>query len=277
MGVPRFGISDKEYHDTVTTEDNGKITCPKCRHVQESAEWCAYCGLVFGEPGNGGGEGNFSAHSDDPDPENWVEAVKRGIEESRVQDRRRRRIITVRVALVLLFLALIGGGVVTGCRGVERHRQASSRTWPTVEGKVVFSQVKTEVAFRFGHESELGRNHTDLNTYTIRPAIAYRYAVKDTTYTGTTVSFAPRYGEAYSREIVSRYPLSSRCTVYYDPDAPSSAVLMPGLPGYSGWDATARVTGGLLMAAAGIGGIVRKRSVFAALGLSLTDDCGNII
>jgi len=62
---------------------------------------------------------------------------------------------------------------------------------------------------------------------TYRPRIRYQYEVDGNTYQSTRFSYlAPAYsGREGAQEIVDRYPVGSRHTAYYNPAAPSEAVL----------------------------------------------------
>lgn len=250
-----------------------QIQCPKCGHSQDNGDTCAYCGIVFMKTiGNRARENPTGKAETEMD--RFVSAVKEGIIADQHRNRRLRWVVPVRIGIVLLFLSLLSAGIYRGHHGVTRYRQLLSRDWPATEGTVVFSDLRTEIEFRLGHESEIGTTRYDPNQYYMRPAIAYRYRVDGREYTGTTVSFTGEKGKAYSRQIVDRYPLGSQCPVYYNPNSAAASVLMPGLPGISKLDCTAEVALGFLLSACGVIGIFYKKPIFLALHLGTVDQFG---
>jgi hypothetical protein len=91
----------------------------------------------------------------------------------------------------------------------------ASLDWPTAAGLVLSSQVEED------YDSEDG--------YTYYPQVAYQYTVDGQAYESERVFFglgsAPEE-DAY--EIVARFPAGSAAAVYYNPDKPQQAVLVPG-------------------------------------------------
>jgi hypothetical protein len=125
-----------------------------------------------------------------------------------------------RVVVGLIFLA-VGVGLVTSTRRVMKRSRASL-SWPTVQGTVRASDVLT----RF-------HDHTRYD----RASVLYQYVVGGTTYWSDTVSLAAvELGGTMQQacETVNRHAVGSEVRVYYDPDDPEAAVLVPGTAAYSG-------------------------------------------
>ncbi|MCH8147738.1 MAG: DUF3592 domain-containing protein [Planctomycetes bacterium] len=85
-----------------------------------------------------------------------------------------------------------------------------SRHWPTVEGRIVQSQID-------------GNGRYDYS-------VIYTYTVDDVPYASSQLSFDVfdnPGGWGRPESIVARYPVGSRVTVYVKPDDPSTAILEP--------------------------------------------------
>ena len=142
--------------------------------------------------------------------------------------------LAIASACVLGLLAAGGRGVWKLGRDLPRARASSE--WPAVEGRILESQLRNSV-----------RNHRRHHRLT------YEYRVGDELYHGERIAFWNGLFRNESRETHARYPEGARVTVYYDREAPTEAVLEPGLPLASAVGATA--VGGLF-AALGIAGAV---------------------
>jgi len=131
----------------------------------------------------------------------------------------RRRVVPATVGLV--FFA-IGIAVTTWGWNVLGNAKAST-SWPSVEGKVVSSEVERERTSRRSG----GRRRTST---TYEAAIHYRYTVNGTEYSSDRVSFGEysSSNRAHAQGIVSRYPAGKTVQVYYDPNDPEVAVLESG-------------------------------------------------
>src|SRR5262249_20224359 len=128
---------------------------------------------------------------------------------------------------IFLFLPCIGllgcclGGIVLD---VSRNlvNGAASNTWPTAEGKVISSNVRTS-------KRQLPRSGIDETVY--QADVHYEYAVAGRRYSSSRVSFSG-YGpgdRSHADNIVNRYPAGSPVTVFYSPDAPETSVLERGV------------------------------------------------
>lgn len=88
--------------------------------------------------------------------------------------------------------------------------------WPTAMGRVIFSDVRED------SDEDGASYHAD---------VSYEYVVNDREYLSDQVSFG-QYGSSnysHAAEIVRRYPVGERVTVYYNPEQPETAVLEPGV------------------------------------------------
>ncbi|RMG98831.1 MAG: DUF3592 domain-containing protein [Chloroflexi bacterium] len=115
--------------------------------------------------------------------------------------------------LGLFFVASITLTIV----GVNVLRNARvSEGWPTTTGEVVASSVRAS---------------SDSDGTTYYADVSYSYVVDDHRYVSDTVSFG-EYGSSdrsHAEEVVARYPVGKRVTVYYNPELPETAVLEPGV------------------------------------------------
>jgi hypothetical protein len=112
-------------------------------------------------------------------------------------------------AFTMGFNALIGAGLV---------RQARSADWPSVPGTILQSEVETS----------RGSKST---TYGLK--VLYAWSVGGQRYEGTRYRVnAWRSGDrAHGEALVKRFPAGATVPVYYLPEKPSEAVLMPGVQG----------------------------------------------
>ena len=139
---------------------------------------------------------------------------------------------------MLLFLACGIGLTVKG--GYDAYQAIRSYFWASTEGQVLSSTV-----------TRVKRLNDPASYYA---SISYEYEVGGTKFTGDRV-FLGEYGTGSAgpmQEIVDRYPVGKRVTVYYDPQDPNKAVLERG----------ARLASfgllliGLLFSAVGLGGFL---------------------
>jgi hypothetical protein len=112
--------------------------------------------------------------------------------------------------------ALLIAGIWLTIYGVE-HPLWSLRaaSWPTVEGQIIASSVET---FRSRRSTSYA------------PKVSYSYKVGATLYSSDVIEFSlENSGDAVSvREVVNRFPASSKVTVHYSPNDPQTACLIAG-------------------------------------------------
>lgn len=112
--------------------------------------------------------------------------------------------------IVALGLLVISLAVVSIWRG------AGSEHWPVAEGEIVKSEVVsrstyTGSSWRFEKFSE----------------ILYRYEVNNRSFEHFRIAFNDG-GYYVTDSLAKAYPLGTKVRVYYDPDDPDNAVLIPG-------------------------------------------------
>lgn len=123
--------------------------------------------------------------------------------------------------LALLGLATAGFGLYLVIYGND------AASWPETQGTVVSATVKTHTSRR-GSQSVGQRDR--LREY--YPSITYRWTVNGQTYTGSQYQIGANADSYYRAERekaeaeVAKYPAGTAIPVYYDPDAPSTAVLV---------------------------------------------------
>ena len=101
-------------------------------------------------------------------------------------------------------------------RGIQVMNESRlSTSWPTVEGKIVKSEVVD------------GRKTT-------RADIQFTYIVEGQSYRSFRVKFSQNLTTNYKKAnvLAERYLLGSSVTVYYDPADPNTAILEPGVTYY---------------------------------------------
>ena len=99
-----------------------------------------------------------------------------------------------------------------------------SKTWPTAEGVIVRSEIEA-------HDSTAGSDGSKKTEAVQYPKIAYQYQVGGQSHKNTRISFSSSSGNA--QQIVARYPKGKPVQVYYNPDRPKQAVLVPGGTGFN--------------------------------------------
>ena len=100
----------------------------------------------------------------------------------------------------------------------------ASNTWPTVGGVIVKSEIET-------HERSTSNDGSQKSETVRYPKIAYEYQIDGQNYKSTRISFSSSSGDA--QQIVARYPQGQSVQVYYNPDHPQRAVLVPGGFGFT--------------------------------------------
>jgi hypothetical protein len=97
-----------------------------------------------------------------------------------------------------------------------------SKDWPTVDGVITQSEIEHQT-------STSGEGSDKKTTVKSYPKIAYQYRIDGQPYESTTVSFSSSSNNA--KQIVAQYPKGKTVRVYYNPDKPRQAVLVPGNSG----------------------------------------------
>ena len=114
---------------------------------------------------------------------------------------------------------LIAGLALSGLAYNLLHDGFASASWPTAEGKVLSSSISQ------------GENDNGDETY--MPHVQYTYVANGKTYTSTQIQFFQESSEN-SRDasaITTTFNEGKTVTVYFAPDNPANAVLIPGASG----------------------------------------------
>ena len=102
-----------------------------------------------------------------------------------------------------------------------RVKTATSRSWPTVTGSVIVSEVTVS--------SQRNSSNQPIKLY--GTDIQYDYQVGGQSFTGNSVTLGGTI-ETNKRgrndALVARYPCGRKVRVYYDPSDPATAILEPG-------------------------------------------------
>lgn len=114
----------------------------------------------------------------------------------------------------ILFLTV--GIVLLYFGGRSAYVGIASTYWPTVEGRILSSSVK----------SEAGKNGGKV----FSAAVTFAYTVNSQNFTSDRVRFGSinTASKVFPNQVVERYPAGSSVKVYYSSSNPSSAVLEPG-------------------------------------------------
>ncbi len=95
-------------------------------------------------------------------------------------------------------------------------RQTQALEYPSVEGKVIHCKVE---------------ERSDGDGTTSDVDILYSYEVQKELFTSNRVRFLKLWGEGWVVRFVKAHPAGSTVIVYYNPDDPEDAVLLPGVAG----------------------------------------------
>lgn len=123
------------------------------------------------------------------------------------------------VANLIVGIAFIVGAWLTYTNfSVPMTEEAeASESWPTSIGTIINSEVNQSV---------------DDGTTMYSAEINYQFNVENKSYVGNKISLASGGTSTSSlREIkkdLQKYPIGKEVTVYYDPELPNNAVLIPG-------------------------------------------------
>lgn len=112
-------------------------------------------------------------------------------------------------------------GTAVALFAIAIHRMAAKqRAWPTVEGRIVQSEVD---AFR-------GRTDSGKPQTMYRSRISYAYRYNNIDYRGnnqTSGSQVTSNMQSFAKRAVARFPVGKKVKVYVNPDNPSEATLNP--------------------------------------------------
>ena len=119
-------------------------------------------------------------------------------------------------------ILIIIGGLIGAVWGWMYAADATeSNAWPTVRGVVLASSIS----------STLDNGGSGGNKRSFTPVVSYRYDVDGQSYDSDRVHFDAlrRYSDQEEvQAVIDQYPAGDEVLVYYAPDDPANAVLMPG-------------------------------------------------
>jgi len=157
--------------------------------------------------------------------------------------------------MILGAVFLVIGVLVAAWGFSTLSRAKASKSWPSVEGTVVSSEVTEE------RETSSSSRRGRRESVTYGAEISYEYAVEGRRYTSDRVSFGQykSSNRGHAAGIVGRYPEGKKVDVHYDPAGPGTAVLEPG----AGGGAYIPLLIGVVFVIAGgasiAGGVVKKK------------------
>ncbi len=128
----------------------------------------------------------------------------------------RRPFIPAGISLLLAGIGLLGFGMASR----DHLRDVETRSWPTVSGTIVESQVRTEC-------SNDGKDCWKVAN------IRYRFRLGATEFDGTNLGYLVTDNAISPDLLVRRYPQGKELLVHYRPEQPQDAVLEPGAPSWS--------------------------------------------
>lgn len=119
--------------------------------------------------------------------------------------------VVVAIAILVAFSAF---GIALHVSNAE-YRDSGS--WPTVEGEVVESKIERE---------ERRRSHT---VTVFVPKVSYKYMVDSIDYVSSKLAVAGTTfcNSAKAHNYIKQFSKGKKCPVYYDPENPQIAVLVP--------------------------------------------------
>lgn len=123
-------------------------------------------------------------------------------------------------------LPVVAGLVLTGWGTRQLYQGVRSRGWPTTDGDVVSTTIRTS------------SSQADAAGRTYFPRVRYEYTVGDREYVGSRLSFGGTSGYGTRRaaeEAIDQYEEGTDVAVHFDPDRPGLAVLQPGVSGAVIW------------------------------------------
>jgi hypothetical protein len=100
-----------------------------------------------------------------------------------------------------------------------------SRSWPTVKGKIIHSELTEDIQRERDSDDDRIRETT---MYGVK--LAYSYSVDGHALQGDRIYWSDGIKtnvDGHARKILANYPLGKSVTVYYQPDKPDFALLEP--------------------------------------------------
>jgi hypothetical protein len=124
-------------------------------------------------------------------------------------------------------VGLIGGAILVAALSIDARDRGAleemlagyrSQTWPSVLGTIT-----ADGSQHYELHSKRGTKDIYIN------APVYSYVVNETEYSANRLSFGKALAEKDTNKVSGSITPTSPVLIYYDPDAPANAVLIPGL------------------------------------------------
>ena len=123
---------------------------------------------------------------------------------------------------------LVGFGVVVTAGGILHIIQArGSTSWPSVQGKIIKSEVKKLRQGKINHKKIGTRSPRKRPQFL--PDIEYTYEVNGQQFTGKQVAFMTEYGKENAEQMTRKYAIGKMVTVFYNPKHPTHCTLEVGM------------------------------------------------
>jgi hypothetical protein len=107
----------------------------------------------------------------------------------------------------IIFIILAIGAIALGLW--TRQMSLKVASWPQIEGKIIASTLEQDP-----HDADSS------------PRIVYQYEIDGRRYEGSQITYAGTSNSVDAKQaLVARYPVGRCVNVYYNPEAPQSAVL----------------------------------------------------
>lgn len=120
----------------------------------------------------------------------------------------------------MIWILFILGLALTGIALISIYVGISAKSWPSVTGKVLASEVQVRVNPHSSSKSEF-----------FHPIIAYEYSIAGRTYRSRRLGAFLAFGSdrRFTENITARFSVNSQPRVYHHPLFPGISVLMPGI------------------------------------------------
>jgi len=145
--------------------------------------------------------------------------------------------------MIVVGLSLMLVGVIVTISGIVALIRANkTKNWPAADGQVNEAHIEER-------RTNYTVNHQRRTRLTYEPVVSYTYQVGGSTYTGHKIQEIPSsYDQGKAEGVAAGYPAGGAVKVYYDPQKPEKAVLVPG----GGGGGIALIIGGIIMGGIGL-------------------------
>lgn len=132
--------------------------------------------------------------------------------------RNRRGALLITTSLLALFA--LGFGLKLGAESLlDLWFAHQSTSWPSTDGTILTSRAEKVLSGSTSRQSYWTKD------------LRYRYAVAGKTYESTRYNAGDVMSDGEYRDLEIAFPAGSSTRVFYDPQSPARAVLVPGISG----------------------------------------------